>query len=155
MSKTTLSVTDSFGETFTRTTARAYQFVVVTRADEKRITSAKANLADLELRREEMGDAGVAATIAVYEALGVKADEAREAGDWKTARDLRDRQYALGREARIDENITRARKDVEDAIDAAAEARVIGVKWTSRYDLAMKESAKQEPYGTVVILPII
>jgi len=155
MTKTKLTATDSYGETFTRTTARDYAFVVVARMTQAIADRSAAGLAELLAEREAAGgDEAVAKATDARNALKVQIQAAQDAEDWEKARDLSLQGRPASRLATIDSVIEYARKRHAEVQQQADDRAVNYATWTSRHDLALKAAAKAEAFGTVEIVPV-
>lgn len=154
MPKTKLTATDSFGETFTRTTARAYEFVVVTRADNAYAARAQARLDALVARRDEIGTEGIERAAQLHESMRVEEKAALAANNFGRARQLAQKMYKVYPDTRLDANIDYAKRDLQKCTDEAASKTIIDVTWTSRRDLALKAADKAKKNGSVEIVPV-
>lgn len=154
MTKTKLSATDSTGQTHTRTTARDYKFVVITRADNTKAARAQARLDALLARREKIGTEGIERATQLYESLRAEAQAALAAENYGLVRQLDQMAHKVYQDTTLDGSIDYARRDLQRCIDHAASKKVIDITWTSRRDLALKAAAKAEKWGSVEIVPV-
>lgn len=154
MSKTKLTATDSFGETFTRTTARDYKFVIALRADQGNVDRGQARLDALLARREEIGTEGIERATKLYEALDAKHKAALAVNNFGLAGQISSKQYKIYPDTRLDANIEYAKKDLQKCIEQAESKEILDVTWTSRRDLALKAADKMQKQGTVEIVPV-
>jgi len=154
MSKTKLTATDSFSETFTRTTARDYKFVVVTRADQKNVEAARRLLDGYNARLDEIGVEGVERAQEFESKCYELRRAALDAKDYKLAQKFCRKADEYSADALLLGRIERTEKRLIEAQEDADAKKVIGRTWTSRMDLAMKQSSKMSQRGTVEIVPI-
>jgi len=154
MSKTKLTATDSFSETFTRTTARDYKFVIVTRADQNRVASLHRDLDELIARRDEIGNDGIERAEQSSAKCGDLISEALDSGNYALAQYLKGRRHQHNLDSRLNVNIKWATRGLAEAEAQAAASTVISVTWTSRIDLAQKAAAKASQNGSVEIVSV-
>ena len=154
MSKTKLTATDSFSETFTRTTARDYKFVVVTRADQRIVEICERHLAADIARLDEIGTEGIERAAQEWAVLDAQETEALAANDFRRAREINEQMYDSDADMRLAKRLARHERDLQKAKEDAAAKNVLNVTWTSRHDLAIKIAAKDGSHGSVEIVPV-
>ena len=154
MTKTTLIATDSFGKTFTRTTARDYAFVVVRRADGRYAASVQAHLDQLIAERAEAGDEAVAEAVKVVTGLEPYAMAAIKDNDSNKLRTIQEMRAPFDRLGVIDKLIEDAKKQAAKEQARAEAKESMGVTWHSRLDLAEKAAAEARENSSVEIVPV-